>query len=129
MISFTFEKIEDNKVMLHCDYFINGEINMVDSVYTYNIQKDTISFKYLYNSDNKILKQKEHLVSYIMAPVWYNTIEYEYDIKGTLTRRKESLAETTYRYDEDFNNTARIEPSYIPWAQEKLPTHTYAHTF
>jgi hypothetical protein len=42
---FTFEKIEDNKVTLHCDYFINGEIGKVDSLYRYNIRNDTISFK------------------------------------------------------------------------------------
>jgi hypothetical protein len=126
--AFTYEHIEDNKVTLHCDYFINGEVGMVDSVYTYNIRKDTISFKYFYNSDNKIIKQKEYLHSYIMPPVWYNTIDYIYDLKGTLTKKAESSAETSYRYDEDHNNTVGIEPSYIPM-QEKLPSHTYSIRF
>lgn len=121
---FTFEQIEDNKVMLHCDYFINAEVLQVDSVYQYNIRKDTLAFKYFYNSDSKIIKQKEYLISHIMPPVWYNTIDYVYDLKGTLTKIAESFAETSYRYDEDLKNTARLEPAYIP-AQEKLPSHTY----
>jgi hypothetical protein len=126
--AFTFEHIEDNKVMLHCDYFINGEVGKVDSVYQYNIRKDTLAFKYFYDSDNRIVKQKEYMHSYLMPPFVYNTISYIYDIKGTLTKRTESAAEISYRYDADFKNTARIEPDYIP-AQEKLPTHTYSIRF
>ena len=126
--AFTFEHIEDNKVTKHRDYFINGEVGMVDSVFQYNNQKDTISFKYFYDSDNRIVKQKEYMHSYLVPTFVYNTINYFYDIKGTLTKVTESSAETTYRYDAEFLNTARIEPDYIP-AQEKLPTHTYSNRF
>lgn len=125
---FTYEKIEDNKVTLHCDYFINGEIGKVDSLYQFNIRKDTISFKYIYNSDNKILRIKEYLVSYLLPPVWSNTIDYVYDLKGTLTKKTESFAETTYRYDAEFKNTTLMEPGYMP-VQELLPSHTYSTRF
>lgn len=126
--AFTYEHIEDNKVTLHRDYFINKEVGMVDSVYQYNVMKDTIAFKYFYDSDNRLVKQKEYMHSYILPPFVYNIINYVYDIKGTLTRKTESSAETTYRYDAELLNTARIEPGYIP-APEKLPTHTYSTRF
>lgn len=125
---FTFEQIEDHKVMLHCDYFINGEIGKVDSLYQYNIRKDTISFKYFYNSDNKILKQKEYLITYHLPPVWYNTIDYIYDGKGTLTKKQESFSEISYQYDAEYKNTTLTQPGYIP-TQELLPTHTYNTRF
>ena len=125
---FTFEQIEDNKVMLHRDYFINGEIGKVDSLYQYNIRKDTLSFKYFYNKENKILKQKEYLLTYYLPPVWYNTIDYIYDAKGTLTKKQESFADISYQYDAEYKNTTLIEPAYIP-TQELLPTHTYNTRF
>lgn len=125
---FTYEQIEDNKVMLHCDYFLNTEIGKVDSLYQYNIRKDTISFKYFYDKENRIVKQKEYLISYLMPPVWYNTIDYVYDAKGTLTKKVESFAEASYRYDAEYKNTTLIEPAYIP-SQEKLPSHTYSTRF
>jgi YD repeat-containing protein len=125
---FTFEQIEDNKLMLHCDYFINAEVGKVDSLYQYNIKKDTTAFKYFYDKENRILKQKEYLMSYLLPPVWYNTIDYVYDTKGTLTKKVESFAETSYRYDEEFKSTILLEPGYIP-SQEKLPSHTYSVRF
>jgi hypothetical protein len=125
---FTFEQIEDNKLMLHRDYFINAEVGKVDSLYQYNISKDTTAFKYFYDKENRILKQKEYLISYLLPPVWYNTIDYVYDTKGTLTKKAESFAETSYRYDEEYKNTTLLEPGYIP-SQEKLPSHTYSVRF
>lgn len=126
---FTYEQIEDNKVMLHCDYFINAEIGKVDSLYQFNIRKDTIAFKYLYNKENKILRQKEYLITYYLPPVWYNTIDYVYDTRGTLTRKTEtSPAEITYVYDAEYKNTTLLEPGYLP-SQELLPTHTYSTRF
>lgn len=125
---FTFEQIEDNKLMLHCDYFINAEVGKVDSLYQYNIKKDTTAFKYFYDKENRILKQKEYLISYLLPPVWYNTIDYVYDAKGILTKKVESFAEASYRYDAEFKNTTLLEPGYIP-SQEKLPSHTYSVRF
>lgn len=125
---FTFEQIEDNKVTLHRDYFINGEIGRVDSLYQYNIRKDTIAFKYLYNSDNKIVRQKEYLITYYLPPVWSNTIDYIYDSRGTLTKKQESFSEISYQYDKEYKNTTLIEPAYIP-TQELLPSHTYNTRF
>jgi YD repeat-containing protein len=125
---FTFEQIEDNKVTLHCDYFINGEIGKVDSLYRTDIRKDTTSFKYFYNSENKILKQKEYLINYLLPPVWSNTIDYIYDGKGTLTKKQESFSDISYQYDAVYKNTTLIEPGYIP-TQELLPTHIYNTRF
>lgn len=125
---FTYEQIEDNKVTLHCDYYINGEIGMVDSLYQTNNRKDTIAFKYFYTSDNKILKQKEYMPNSLLPPILYNTIDYVYDTKGTLIKRKESFAEVSYRYDAVYKNTTLTVPGYIP-TQELLPTHTYSTRF
>jgi YD repeat-containing protein len=121
---FTYEQIEDNKVQLHCDYFIDGEIGKVDSLYQYNIRKDTITFKYIYNSENKLIKELEYLPNSFMAPVLANTMNYVYDGKGTLTKKVESFGETSYRYDAEYKNTTLITPGYIP-VQDLLPSHTY----
>jgi hypothetical protein len=125
---FTFEQIEDNRLMLHRDYFINAEIGKVDSFYQIKITGDTTAFKNFYDKENRILKQKEYLISYMLPPVWYNTIDYVYDTKGILTKKTESFAEASYRYDEEFKNTTLLEPGYIP-SQEKLPSHTYSIRF
>ncbi|THU31114.1 hypothetical protein FAM09_28945 [Niastella caeni] len=121
---FTFEKIEDNKVTLHCAYYINTSLSLVDSVFQYNNRKDTISLKYFYNNEKQIEKQKEYLHSYYTGPVLYNTINYLYDLNGKLTRRSDSYSEVSYRYDSLHINTAHIEPFYFP-VQQQLPTHTY----
>jgi hypothetical protein len=125
---FIYEEIEENKVTKHFDYFINGEIGKIDSLFKYNNRNDTSSFKYFYNSDNKSLKTKEYLINYLLPPVWCNTFDYEYDIKGKLTKLKESFGETTYRYDAEYKNTVMIEPAYMP-VQELLPSHTYSTRF
>lgn len=122
---FIFEKIEDNKVTSHTSCFINSSLSLIDSTYQYNNRKDTVSMKYLYDSENRILMQKEYIHSYLIpAPVRANTIKYQYDLKGTLTKKTDSYSEITYRYDSTHKNTVQIEPFYFP-VQEKLPTHTY----
>lgn len=122
---FIFEKIEDNKVILHSSYFINDNLSLVDSFYQYNNRNDTISMKFLYDGENRIVMKKEYIHSYLMpAPVWVNTIKYQYDLNGTLTKLTDSYSETTYRYDAEHKNTVQIEPFYFP-VQQKLPTHTY----
>jgi hypothetical protein len=123
--AFTFDKIEDGKVTLHSINYINSSLSLIDSVYQYNIRKDTLSYKYIYNSDKQLVKQKEYLHSYLIAkPVWDNTVTYQYDLHGTLTKKTDSYSEVSYRYDAEYKNTVQIEPFYFP-VQEKLPTHTY----
>jgi hypothetical protein len=122
---FIFEKIEDNKVTLNSTYYINSNLSLVDSFYQYNNRNDTVSMKFLYDSENRIVMQKEYIHSYhIPTPVWVNTIKYQYDLKGTLTKKTDGFSETTYRYDAEHENSVQIEPFYFP-VQEKLPTHTY----
>jgi hypothetical protein len=122
---FSFDKIEDNKVTLHTSCFINTSLSKIDSTYEYNNRNDTVSMKYLYDSENRIVKQKEYIHSYLIpTPVWVNTINYQYDLKGTLTKKTDSYSEISYRYDTENENTVQIEPFFFP-VQQKLPTHTY----
>lgn len=122
---FIFEKIEDHKVTAHSACFINSSLSLIDSTYEYNNRKDTVSMKYLYDSENRIVKQKEYLHSYLIkAPVWVNTLNYHYDLNGRLTKKTDNYSEATYRYDAEHENTVQIEPFYFP-VQQKLPTHTY----
>jgi len=124
---FTFDKYEDNKVTLHNTYFING-LSLVDSTYQYNNQRDTSSVKYMYDSEKKLVKQKQYILSYRVPPVLYNTVTFQYDLKGTLTKESDSYYETTYGYDEHINNTVQVEPFYFPFKQQ-LPTHTFTTRF
>lgn len=126
---FTFEKIEDNKVTLHSTYFINNNLSLIDSFYQYNNSDDTVSMKFLYDGENRIVMQKEYIHDYtIPNPVWVNTIKYQYDLNGTLTKLTDFYSETTYRYDEEHENTVQLEPFYFP-VQKKLPSHTYSTRF
>jgi hypothetical protein len=126
---FTFDRIEDDKVTLHCTYYINMGLSLIDSVYQYNNRRDTLSFKYLYNEDKQLIREKEYLHSYhIPNPVWVNTVKYQYDIQGTLTKRSDDFYESSYRYDAEYKNTVQIQPFYFP-VQEQLPTHTYTTRF
>jgi hypothetical protein len=121
---FTYDKYEDDKVTLHNDYFINGELGLVDSTYQYNNQRDTSSVKYIYDSDKKLIKQKQYVHSYLLPPVWYNTVNYQYDLNGTLTKESDNYYETSYGYDDDVKNTVKLEPFYFP-VQPHLPSHTF----
>jgi len=125
---FTFDKYEDNKVTLHNTYYINGSLSLIDSTYQYNIQRDTSSVKYMYDSDKKLVKQKQYILSYLVPPVLYNTVTFQYDLKGTLTKESDNYHETTYGYDEHINNTVQTEPFYFPFKQQ-LPTHTFTIRF
>jgi hypothetical protein len=121
---FTYDKYEDDKVTLHNDYFINAELGLVDSTYQYNNQRDTSSVKYIYDSDKKLVKQKQYVHNYLLPPVWYNTVSYQYDLKGTLTKESDNYYETSYGYDDDVDNTVKLEPFYFP-VQQRLPSHTF----
>jgi hypothetical protein len=125
---FTYDKYEDDKVTLHNDYFINAELGLIDSTYQYNIQRDTSSAKYLYNSDKKLIKQKQYIHNYLLPPVWYNTVAYQYDINGTLTKESDNYYETSYGYDDEVENTVKLEPFYFP-VQGRLPSHTFTTRF
>jgi hypothetical protein len=122
--AFTFDKFEEGKLTLHSINYINS-LSLVDSVYQYNNRKDTLSYKYIYNSDKQLVTQKEYLHSYLIKnPVWDNTVTYQYDLHGTLTKKTDSYSEISYRYDAEYKNTAQVEPFYFP-VHTKLPTHTY----
>jgi hypothetical protein len=126
---FTFERIEDNKVTLHCTYYINMGLSLIDSMFQYNNRNDTLSFKYLYNEDKQPVREKEYLHSYtIPRPVWANTVKYQYDLQGILTKKTDDNSEISYRYDAEFKNTVQLQPFYFP-VQEHLPSHTYITKF
>lgn len=121
---FTYEKLEGDQVTFHSTNYLNSH-SLVDSTYQFNHLHDTISYKYLYDEENRLVKKNEYIHSYLIPyPVLVNEIKYQYDLKGVLTKIQESFAEITYRYDSLHLNTVQLEPSYFPF-QEKLPTHTY----
>ncbi|AEW00003.1 hypothetical protein A4D02_25055 [Niastella koreensis] len=125
--SFTFDKIEDNNVISHNLYFINS-LSLIDSTYGYNNMRDTESVKFVYDVDKKLIKQKQYLISYLLPPVLYNTITFQYDIKGVLTKESDSYYETSYGYDKALQNTVQLEPFYFPF-KEELPSHTFTTRF
>jgi YD repeat-containing protein len=122
---FTRDKIEDEKVIEHNLYFINSQVSLIDSVYSYNIQKDTTSVKNFYNDNKQLVKQKQYLHSYLVkAPVWVNTVNYQYDLNGVLNKEADNYYESSYVYDEELENTVQTEPFYIP-VQKRLPSITF----
>jgi hypothetical protein len=121
---FTFDKYQDDKVTVHNVYFINSSLGLVDSTWLYTNQKDTSSIKYIYNNDKKLVKQKEYVHSYHTGAFLYNTVNYQYDLKGTLTKASDSFYETTYRYDTACTNTVQTQPFYFTF-QKQLPSHEF----
>jgi hypothetical protein len=125
--SFTYDKIEDNKVIAHNLYFVNS-LSLIDSTWQYNNMRDTESVKFIYDVDKKLIKQKQYIISYLLPPVLYNTITFQYDLKGTLTKESDSYYETSYGYDKILQNTVQLEPFYFPF-KEELPSHTFTTRF
>lgn len=125
--SFTYDKYEDNKVIAHNLYFVNS-LSLIDSTYQYNNMRDTESVKFIYDGDKKLIKQKQYIISYLLPPVLYNTITFQYDIKGTLTKEWDNYYETSYGYDKALQNTVQLEPFYFPF-KEELPSHTFTTRF
>ncbi|MBO9203941.1 MULTISPECIES: hypothetical protein [Niastella] len=127
--SFTYDKIEDNKIKVHHIYFVNN-LSLIDSTWHYenksdpNYTNDTLSERFFYNEDKKLVKQKQYLNSYLLPPVLYNTVNYQYDLKGTLTKELDGEGETSYSYETDQENTVQLEPFYFPY-NKQLPSHTY----
>ncbi len=124
--SFTYDKFEDNKLTYHSINFINSQ-SLLDSTYWYNNMNDTSASKYLYNEDKKLIKQRQYLIKfqYLPYPVLYNTVFYQYDLKGTLVKEADQgYYETSYAYDKELKNTVQLTPSYFP-SNEELPSHTY----
>jgi hypothetical protein len=124
--SFTFDKIEDNKVTYHSINFVNSQ-SLIDSTWWYNNMNDTSASKFIYDADKKLVKQKQYLIKfeYLPYPVLYNSIIYQYDLKGTLVKESDSYYETSYAYDKELKNTVQLEPFYFPF-KEQLPSHTYS---
>lgn len=125
--SFTYDKYEDNKVIAHNLYFVNS-LSLIDSTYQYNNMRDTEAVKFIYDGDKKLIKQKQYIISYLLPPVLYNTITFQYDIKGTLTKEWDNYYETSYGYDKALQNTVQLEPFYFPF-KEELPSHTFTTRF
>jgi hypothetical protein len=125
--SFTYDKIEDNKVIAHNLYFVNS-LSLIDSTWQYNNMRDTESVKFVYDVDKKLIKKKQYLISYLLPPLLYNTINFQYDLKGTLSKETDSYYETSYGYDKALQNTVQLEPFYFPF-NEELPSHTFTTRF
>ena len=124
--SFTYDKFEDNKITYHSINFINSQ-SLLDSTWWYNNMNDTSASKYIYNADKKLTKQKQYIIKfqYLPYPVLYNTVSYQYDLKGTLVKETDQgYYETSYAYDKELKNTVQLAPSYFP-SNEELPSHTY----
>jgi hypothetical protein len=121
--SFTYDKFDDNKLVYHSINFINSQ-SLIDSTWWCNIQNDTSSSKFIYNEDKKLIKQKQYIIKYILPPVLYNTVSYQYDLKGTLVKESDQgYYETSYAYDKEVKNTVQLQP-YSP-VKEQLPSHSY----
>jgi hypothetical protein len=122
--SFTYDKYDDNKLIYHSINFINNQ-SLLDSTWWTNIQNKTSSSKYIYNEDKKLVKQKQYLIKDTFPQVLYNTVSYQYDLKGTLVKESDQgYYETSYAYDKVLKNTVQLEPFYFPF-KEELPSHTY----
>jgi|GEM_PF-2203978 len=126
--SFTYDKYEDTVHFIHAIYFINSQ-SLIDSTWghdykQYGYKPDTTSAKFFYDENKKLVKQKQYLMSYLVPPVLYNTVTYQYDLKGTLTKESDSYQEISYGYDKALENTVQLEPFYFPFNKE-LPSHTF----
>ncbi|OQP38682.1 hypothetical protein A4H97_18360 [Niastella yeongjuensis] len=130
--SFTCDKYTDAVLLYHSVYFINNQ-SLIDSTWGREYKEapyksDTISGKFYYNEDKKLIKQKEFLNSTLVPPVLNRTINYQYDINGTLVKETADDYESSYAYEKENKNTVQLQPFYFP-SNDQLPSHSYITRF
>jgi len=126
--SFTCDKYADTVHLFHSVYFINSQ-SLIDSTWGHEYKEapykpDTTSAKFFYNGDKKLVKQKQFLNSYLVPPVLNRTVNYQYDLNGTLVKETADDYESSYAYEKDNKNTVQLEPFYFPF-NDQLPSNKY----
>jgi hypothetical protein len=103
---------------------------LIDSIWGHEYKEspykqDTSSARFYYDADKKLIKQRQFLNSFLVAPVLLTTINYQYDLNGMLVKAMDdNNYGASYAYDKILKNTVQLEPYYFNFNKD-LPSHTF----
>lgn len=88
---------------IHEEFYLNAA-SLVDSTFQYNDTEDTMTEKYTYDLDNRLVQLKEYDYSKSTGAVLFNTTGFTYDAGGHLVKTADTDGEThTYEYYPDLS--------------------------
>ena len=79
---YSMELINEGKVEIKEDFFLRN--SLLDSTLQYNESKDSMSEKYYYNSNKRLVSKREF--EHNSGPYLTNTIQYTYDATGNMIK-------------------------------------------
>jgi hypothetical protein len=120
--AYTLDIFNSNAVVIHEEAFHNGH-NLMDSTFQYNDEGDTTTEKYIYNSENLLVKRKTYEYTTDGGSVLSEVTDYTYDANKNLVQETVQGGVITYSYDEVVLNTIDLFPAFFNPVKQ-LPTKT-----
>lgn len=134
--TYTMDIYNSNSISVHELFYINS-LGLVDST-VQNDGTDTTTEKYLYNSVKQLVKLKEYTYTTAGGSVLENTVNYELDNNGNVTKETDNTSETTYEYYPNLANNITLGQLYFfrsknlpktTTIKQNLATETINHTY
>lgn len=120
----TMDFYRSNELTIHEVSYLNSS-SFVDSTFQYNDTEDSSTEKYLYNSNNQLVKLTEYDYTAAGGAEIYNTHNYFYDADGNLTRETDDYSQITYEYS-TLLNTLFIGFDHLPHRKYLVKTTRYS---
>ena len=120
----TMDFYRSNELSIHEVSFLNSS-SFLDSTFQYNDTEDSSTAKYLYNSNNQLVKLIEYDYSAEHGAELYNTHNYFYDASGNLTKETDDNSVLTYEYS-TFLNTLSVGLDHLPRSKYLVKTTSYS---
>lgn len=123
--TFSVDIYNSNQLSIHSVYFINS-LSLVDSSWQYNDTQDTMTEKYLYNSGNQLIQQKEYDYASEIGSVLSDVHYYSYDDNGNLLKDSTASAVTSYEYYNDLLDNLSMGSVYSRRNKNLVKKTTYS---
>lgn len=93
-----------NEVTLHEDFYLKNA-SLIDSTFQINDTQDTTTEKYIYNTANQLIEERNYFYSEATGAVLNNKITFQYAADGTVTKQTDDDTVTTFEYYDDLPYT------------------------
>lgn len=123
--TYTMDIFVANKLSTHEIFYLNN-IPYVDSTLQYEVgRNDTITEKYIYNSNSQWVMLKEYDYSKATGSVLRGVTTFSYDGNGNQVKEQSSSGTVTYDYYPDLPNTLML--GFVYFYQNKNMVKTETH--
>ena len=120
---FTVDLYNSNIIEIHELFFLNNN-SLVDSIVQKN-GTDTSTTKFIYNSNNQLVTQKEYYYSHSGGSSLSNSMSYTYDANGNVISSSDSFGSiSTFTYYTDLLNTAIVGIPFTTYPTNLVKTGT-----